>query len=998
MRKRKINNILIASLTGLLVVVLAVSLFITLVNNAEHRVILDDSVKSNLLSIAIAARELIDIDSFYSYNCAESINDDLENYMRVLNDLRSLKDQVGATYVYALKQIDGRYYFIFDTDPDLETIYDIFEEYEEVSYVHREAFQGLKSAGIMNLTDQWGSYNTGAIPIWRNYSVIGIVSVDIEDAYIRASQRTSLINVIILIVLLTTVMVINILLIRHLVTKPLSRLTDSIFEISTTEDNIYGLEREDEFGDLARKIHDMMSTINRRDRLLQAVNQVSETLLEPNINNFDSGMNDAMGMMAKAFDVDRVYIWKNHREDNVLYGTQVYEWAEKVEAMSGSDLVVDVPYPANWESDLSQGKCINAIVKDLPAEQQAFLAPQSIVSLLNVPIFLDEEFWGLVGFDDCHKERVFTANEELILRSASYIIANALIRNEMTNELIVTRENAEQGSRAKSEFLANMSHEIRTPMNAIIGMTYIAKSAHSSERKDYAIGKIESASNHLLGIINDILDMSKIEANKLELSATVFNFEEMLKKVINIVNFGIVEKHQKFTVYIDENIPKALISDDQRLAQVITNLLSNAVKFTPEGGSINLNTKLISDDEDNCEIRFEVSDTGVGISEEQQSRLFTPFEQAESSTTRKYGGTGLGLALTKRIVELMGGSISVKSSLGEGSTFVFTVSTKIGAEPKRSGVKSPSGIIADKIRVLIVDDDEDIREYFVDIAMRFNISCDVAASGEEALELINKGNKYDIYFVDWNMPEMNGIELSYKIKEINSDESIIIMISSIEWQVIEDDAKASGVEAFLPKPIFPSAFIDAINTCFNVDLLNDAQDDSAEMSDHFWGYRVLLAEDVEINREIVMALLEPTLLDIDCAENGVEAVRMFNEAPKRYNIIFMDVQMPEMDGYDATRAIRALEHDEASTIPIIAMTANVFMDDVENCKAAGMNDHLGKPIDFEAVMQILRKYLYQQRPAKERRKEDRRKNTEDRRQLPDRRKGDRRQGGEQSAP
>ncbi|MCL2392409.1 MAG: response regulator [Oscillospiraceae bacterium] len=993
MRKRKINNILITSLTGLLVVILAVSLFITMMNNAEHRSILDESVKSNLLSIAIAARELIDVDSFYTYRSIESINDDLDNYTRVLNDLRSLKDQVGATYVYALKQIDGRYYFVFDTDPDLETAYDIFDEYEGISYVHREAFNGLDSTGIMNLVDQWGSFNTSAIPIWRNYSVIGIISVDIEDTYIRASQRASRVNITVLIILLTSVMVINIFLIRRLVTKPLSRLTDSIFEISTTEDNIYGLEREDEFGDLARKILDMMRKINRRDRLLQTVNQVSETLLEPDIERFENGMNEAMGMMAKAFDVDRVYIWKNHRADGVLYGTQVYEWSERAEP-DVTEYNVAVPYVGTWERDLAEGKCINGIVKDMLPEQQTLLAPQGIVSILNVPIFLDEKFWGLVGFDDCHNERVFTTNDELILRSASYIIANALIRNEMTNELIITRENAEQGSRAKSEFLANMSHEIRTPMNAIIGMTYIAKSAHSNERKDYAIGKIENASNHLLGIINDILDMSKIEANKLELHAVVFNFEEMLKKVINIINFGIVEKHQKFTVYIDENIPRMLKCDDQRLSQVITNLLSNAVKFTPEGGTISLNTKLISSDAERCEIQFEVSDTGVGISQEQQSRLFTPFEQAESSTTRKYGGTGLGLALTKRIIELMGGSIHVESSLGEGATFVFAISSDIGTEPKRSGIKSSDGPIVDQLRVLIVDDEEDIREYFVDVAMRFNIPCDIAASGEEALELINKGNKYDICFVDWNMPEMNGIELSSKIKESDASESIIIMISSIEWQIIEEDARASGVEMFLPKPIFPSAFIEAINTCFSVDLLNERQEQSKEVTDRFWGYRVLLAEDVEINREIVIALLEPTLLEIDCAENGLEAVRMFSENPEKYNIIFMDLQMPEMDGYDATRAIRALDNERAKEIPIIAMTANVFKDDIENCKAVGMNGHLGKPIDFEAVMTILRRYLYRQKPTMERRKADRRKNDKDRRQLPDRRKGgDRRKNG-----
>jgi len=816
MSNKRIQKILISAVTGLLVVVLTVSVIITLRNNSQHRAILDDAVKSNLLSIAIAARELIDEDAFYTYNSIEDIKADEANFRQVLDQLRSLKEKVGATYIYALKEIDGSYFFIMDTDPAVEEIEEIFDEYETLSEVHMEAFAGNEAAGIMNVVDEWGSFNTSAIPILRNGVVIGIVSVDIEDAYIRENDRASTINIIAISVILTLVMGANIVLIRRLVVKPLRLLTESIFKVDSTYDSIYGTTRNDEFGDLARKIQDMM--------------QSTKTSLEA----------------------------------------------------------------------------------------------------------------------------------------------------------------AEKSSRAKSEFLANMSHEIRTPMNAIIGMTHIAKSAHSSERKDYAIGKIENASTHLLGILNDILDMSKIEANKLELQPVAFNFEELLKKVINIINFGIVQKHQKFTVYIDPDIPATLRCDDQRLAQVITNLLSNAVKFTPANGSICLNTKLLSRDPESCEIEFSVTDTGVGITEKQKTKLFNAFEQAESSTTRKYGGTGLGLALTKRIVELMGGSISVESVYGEGSTFTFSLKAELCRESALAESVHVNQMATSEIRILVVDDDEDIREYFKDIASRFNIACDAAAGGEEALELIGAGNSYDICFVDWAMPEMNGIELSSKIKAMGDMESVVIMISSIEWQEIESDAKEAGIDMFLSKPIFPSAFIETINKYFGVDLLNEKNDETKVVSDKLYGYRLLLVEDVEINREIVMALLESTLLDIDCAENGAQAVEMFKAAPDRYNIVFMDLQMPEMDGYDATRAIRAHDSPLAEKIPIIAMTANVFKDDIDSCIACGMNDHVGKPLDFDTVMQVLRRYLYSQRPVIERRREDRRKNTDDRRQHPDRRKGDRR--------
>ena len=993
MTNNKIQKLLISALVGLLVVVLTVSVFITLKNNREHRDIIYESVKSNLISISIAAGELIDAEKFGAYNSIADMEADYDAYNQTLDDLRLLHDAVGATYIYALKQIDGGYYFIFDTDPETETIADIFDEYEEISQVHLDAFGGVKSAGIMNVTDQWGSYNTGAVPIIKDGEVVGVVCADIEDYFIRAGSRAATVNIIILIVILTGVMCANIIIIRRYVVTPMSRLSASVSEAGADGDSVYGRDRDDEIGELARKIREMINNINQRDKLLNTVNQATTLMIQANMDEFENALWESMGMMTKAVSADRMYIWKNHIKDEKLYCTQLYEWSVEAEPQQGNEYTVDILYDENipgWEEKFLNGQCVNGIVGEMSPEEQAQLSPQGIISILVVPIYLHEEFWGFVGFDDCRNERTFTENEVSILRSGSLLVANALLRHEMTHGLEATLEKTQAASRAKSDFLANMSHEIRTPMNAIIGMTNIAKSAHSIERKDYALGKIQDASSHLLGVINDILDMSKIEADKLELHPETFVFEEMLKKVINIINFRVVEKHQKFGVYIDENIPRMLVCDDQRLTQVITNLLSNAVKFTPENGTISLKANLLSEENGVCEIRFDVIDTGVGISDEQQARLFNPFEQAESSTTRKYGGTGLGLAITKRIVERMGGAISIASVLGEGATFTFTVRAEKSERKTESDLLSVHSADINNIRVLVVDDDDDIREYFVDIAMRFNITCDTASCGEEAIGLIQSGKKYDMCFIDWKMPGMNGIELSRRIREIDADESVIIMISSVEWQEIETEANSAGIDNFLPKPIFPSAFIECVNKYLDVDLLGENQSETQDKPDCFWGYRVLMAEDIEINREIVMALLEPTLLEIDCAENGAEAVKMFSAAPEKYNIIFMDLQMPEMDGYEATRRIRALGDEKALSIPIIAMTANVFKEDVENCIEAGMDDHIGKPLDFDAVLQILRRHLFRQKPAKDRRKEDRRKTTSDRRQMPDRRRGDRR--------
>jgi signal transduction histidine kinase/DNA-binding response OmpR family regulator len=526
--------------------------------------------------------------------------------------------------------------------------------------------------------------------------------------------------------------------------------------------------------------------------------------------------------------------------------------------------------------------------------------------------------------------------------------------SKLNQMLVSAKEHAEESSRVKSDFLSNMSHEMRTPMNAIIGMTTIGKSAADTERKDYAFKKIEDASTHLLGVINDILDMSKIEAGKLELYSADFDFEKMLQRVVDVICFRVDEKHQNLHVFIDKDIPRCLVGDDQRLAQVITNLLSNAVKFTPEGGAIRLDTHFVGEEDGLCTIQIEVADTGIGISEEQQTRLFHSFQQADNSTSRNFGGTGLGLAISKRIVDLMGGRIWIKSELGKGAAFFFTIQMTRGQTDRKS-LLSPD-INLKNVRILVVDDSPEILEYFKEVVLGFGISCDTVGGGAETLALLDQGKFYDIYFIDWKMPGINGIELSKKIKERHAGNSTITMISATEWSVIADDAKTAGVDRFLPKPLFPSAIADCINECLGTGEL-PANDGEPGEADIFAGCCVLLAEDMEINREIVLAMLESTGLSIDCAENGAEALRLFSEKPERYNLIFMDVQMPEMDGLEASRRIRALDTPQAKAVPIIAMTANVFREDVEKCLEAGMNGHVGKPLDLDELLDKLREYL-----------------------------------------
>jgi len=522
-------------------------------------------------------------------------------------------------------------------------------------------------------------------------------------------------------------------------------------------------------------------------------------------------------------------------------------------------------------------------------------------------------------------------------------------------ELQSAYEEANSASQARSNFLSNMSHEMRTPMNAILGMTSIGLSSNDSSRREYCLRKINDASNHLLGVINDILDMSKIDSGKFDLSTTEFNIEKMMMRVVNIISFRVDEKHQKLRVHLDPEMPAFIVADDQHLAQVITNLLSNAVKFTPEGGEINVEMRLLSKDNNTCRIYAAVSDSGIGISPEQQEKLFTPFSQADTGISRKFGGTGLGLAISKNIVEKMGGRIWLESKEGKGAKFAFEFTAICGVQFEEPQALL-QGVKWDNLHVLVADDDVATCEYFLNIAQRVDFSCDVAKSSTEALEKVASGNKYDIFFIDWKMPDLNGIELSQRLCDRGIDSASIVMISSTEWAKIEQDARAVGINKFLPKPLFKSDIINIIAECIGIASPLDDKQQETELPD-FSCYHILLAEDNEVNREIVLALLEPINVRITCAENGLVAFNTFAANPESFDMIFMDMQMPEMDGGTATTKIRALDHPHAKQVAIVAMTANVFREDIERCLKAGMDDHVGKPLNINEVIEKMKRYL-----------------------------------------
>ena len=582
-----------------------------------------------------------------------------------------------------------------------------------------------------------------------------------------------------------------------------------------------------------------------------------------------------------------------------------------------------------------------------------------VKSILSTPIYVSDNFWGIINIDKCFENYIWSESDIALIEMIGSVISGVILRNETKEELIAAKELAEESNKAKSDFLSRMSHEMRTPMNAIIGMTNIALKSTDLEKKDYCLDKISDASAHLLNVINDVLDISKIEANKFELSYAEFDFEKMLMNVTNVINFRVDEKKQNLIINVSHEMPRYVISDEYRLSQVITNLLSNANKFTPEEGTILLTANKLEELDDKIILRVEVKDTGIGINKKDQKKLFRSFEQADGGISRKYGGTGLGLAISKSIVEMMDGRIWIESEEGKGSSFIFEVQVQKSDSSQR--VMLPPEINWKNLKLLVIDDSPEVREYFLSLAEQINVHCEVAADGYEACELIekNKEEKFNIIFVDWRMPGMDGIELTRKIKELYGKNTIVIMISATEWSDIEDEAKAAGVNSYIPKPLFPSKIVDCINHYieFQHEVYVDDTEEQVDIIDCFKGKKILLVEDVEINREIVVSMLHDTAITIESAENGIIAYEKFKNNPDRYDLILMDIHMPEQDGYVTTQKIRELNMPEAKTTPIIAMTANVFKEDIDRCIAAGMNDHIGKPLNFEDVIQKLNKYL-----------------------------------------
>ncbi len=522
-------------------------------------------------------------------------------------------------------------------------------------------------------------------------------------------------------------------------------------------------------------------------------------------------------------------------------------------------------------------------------------------------------------------------------------------------ELEEAREEAVHANKAKSEFLSNMSHDIRTPMNAIVGMTAIAMAnIDNTQQVQNCLKKISQSSKHLLGLINDVLDMSKIESGKMTLNVDQVSLREVMDGIVNIVQPQMKAKNQQFDVFIRDISTENVCCDSVRLNQILLNLLSNAVKFTPEGGSIQiaLFEEASPRGDDYVRIHIQVKDNGIGMSDDFRAKIFESFTREDSTRVRKTEGTGLGMAITKYIVDAMDGTIEVQSELGKGTEF------NVILDLEKAEVQEVDMILPEW-NMLVVDDDDQLCQSTVYSLNSIGVKADWTLDGETAIDMIDerhrKHDDYHVILLDWKLPGMDGIETAREIRHKLGEEIPIILISAYDWSEIEEDARAAGVSGFIAKPLFKSTLFHGLKQY--ADSSGQISELHEEKNTNLIGRRILLAEDNDLNWEIADVLLGDLGLQIQRAENGKICVEKFEQSPIGfYDAILMDLRMPVMTGYEASKAIRALNRSD-NDIPIIAMTADAFSEDIKRCLECGMNAHIAKPIDVLEVARILEKYI-----------------------------------------
>ncbi|HJU45280.1 MAG TPA: response regulator [Chitinophagaceae bacterium] len=705
--------------------------------------------------------------------------------------------------------------------------------------------------------------------------------------------------------------------------------------------------------------------LHKKDELLQAVALATLELITN--NNLEEAIGNNIKLLGNKMQTEQVNVYKAKKEENGSdYIDQIVQWDGLGGRISYHNPdFQNIPFHFILEEieTLRRNEVFCVTISEMRDPQlKEWFQNRHIYSMVSIPIFFMNEFWGFVSFNDCKEERKWTETEFSILHSFAITLGSVIERNVMEEQLLASKEKAEAASKAKSEFMANMSHELRTPMNGIIGFTDLVLTTELQRTQRDYLKNVSKSAYSLLNIINDILDFSKIEAGRLIIDKTVFDLNELVEEAVDILSIKAEEKGLEIICSIDPMLPSKFLGDAVRIKQILINLLGNAIKFTARGEIfVNVQSGIAykKEEEDYLDITISVKDTGIGISQEKLTTIFESFTQADNSTTRKFGGTGLGLTISKQLAELMEGSLEVESELGKGSLFTFYTPLKIeNAQPPITFESKP--LLRE---VLVVDDNETNCKLMKGIFDYLHIPCKICYSGPDALVAISQAltnnQMFDLIITDHQMPVMDGITLVKEIKKIlqGHTEPFILMLSSLEKTLYQHEAEEIGIDKFLNKPVKLQELNSILSTIFQQKTFRK-NGSSGEIVTTIEKLAktdsVLVVEDDPVNMLLISEVLHNMGVEVLKANNGKEALEVLS----RHNpgMIFMDINMPEMDGYETTGIIRKMPLPKSS-IPIVALTADAMKEDKERCLASGMNDYISKPFKLEEIRIVLNKYF-----------------------------------------
>ena len=906
-------------------------------------------INDRMLDIANTAAATVDGDALKTLTAEDK---GTPEYQKIYDSLRLFQDNIALEFIYTIRDM-GNGAFIFIIDPAEENASE-FGELVTVTAALKKASLGTPSVDAEPYKDQWGRFYSAYSPVYDSAGrIVGLVCVDFRadwydeqtSQYGRTVMLFSLISLFIGACAAIAITAKTHSRLRAL-SEDLTELTGNVdalmAELSLdTEAEAYDPAAEekhssDELGELGKRIRSIRDSLRRY---------------------IDHAHAQANGMItAMASDYRSVYYIDLDTDEGICYRahSKIDNGLREGEHFSFREVFTD--YANHYVAESYREEFLRFISPDAIRQE---LEKESIVAHRYLVIRDGHESYEMlrmagvrhpedrtdhmvhavgVGFTDVDKE----TRESLAQRQA---LRDALVL-------------AENANRAKTAFLSSMSHEIRTPMNAIIGLDSIAlNDPDISAKTRECLEKIGNSAQHLLGLINDILDMSRIESGRMVIRNEEFSFLKLLEQINAMIDGQCRGKGLTYQCCVAEQLDNSwFVGDDMKLKQVLINILGNAVKFTPEGGEVDLTVERTAHYEGKTTLRFTIRDTGIGMDKSFLSKLFDPFSQEDSSTTSKYGSTGLGMAITKNIVEMMNGKIDVESEKGVGTTFTVSVTLM---DSDRAGEAPGDGEISfHGLSVLVVDDYPVSCEQAKLLLEQIGVTVETAHSGAEAVELVRlrhaRRESYDLLLIDWKMPEMDGIETSRRIRSVLADESAIIILTAYNWSDIADEAAEAGVNGFIAKPLSTEAFLSEFSRAIKKERERAQPRKAAALE----GRRVLLAEDMDINAEILEDILGMRGIVAERAVNGRAAVEMFSSHPEGwYDAVLMDMRMPEMDGLEASAAIRAMERADAKSTPIIALTANAFDEDVQRSLQAGLNAHLSKPVEPENLFRTLEELL-----------------------------------------